>query len=214
WINISSLQGLADQSVDRLRAQSVIAAAGPLRLIFPTLPGAQDRDRMDPELGKGIDDLLARHSLSIEDEAQCRLMRSSGLAGTASRRTREGAADTVDAQGFWLCPLARHASPRVIPAVPVPQRTEDVFDRLERLCPRIFRPGEVASSRVPGGAVRGYPGSDFKLYVLDQGEVWYKYLRALNPVLLGRVDAILEPAFTMDCNRIPGRSGLPWERGI
>ena len=70
------------------------------------------------------------------------------------------------------------------------------------------------SLHIPSGAVRGYPGSDFKLYVFDNGQVWYKYIRALNPVLIGNIDAILNPGFLMDCDHIPGRSGLPWERGI
>ena len=50
--------------------------------------------------------------------------------------------------------------------------------------------------------------------MLDDGKVWYKYVRALNPVLLGDAAAILDPGFTMDCDNIRGRSGLPWERGI
>jgi hypothetical protein len=211
WVNISSLQGLSDQSADRFRAEAVIATPGPLRLIFPTVPGSQDTSTISPELGRAIDDLVARQGLSIEDESKCRLMRSAGLAAMASRRTSDVPIDPA-VHGFWLCPLARHASPRAVQAGPVPPRTEQVFERLETVCPRIFRRGEVVSLRIPRGAVRGYPGSDFKLYVLDDGEVWYKYYRALNPVLIGNAEAILGPSFTMDCDRIPGRSGLPWER--
>ena len=214
WINISTLQGLADKSPDGVRAQALIASAGLLKLIFPTVPGGQETEHIDPALGKAIDDLLARQGLSIEDEAGCRVLRSQGLAGMASSRLSDAQFDKPVVHGFWLCPLARHASARATRVGPVAQRMEQVFERLETLCPRIFRAGEAVSLRIPAGAVRGYPGSDFKLYVLDNGQVWYKYFRALNPVMLGNVDTILDPSFSMNCDRIPGRSGLPWERGI
>lgn len=214
WINISGLQGLTGTSPDELRAQAFIAAPGPLKVIFPTVPGGQDGDRIDPELGQAIDDLLSRQGLSLEDELQCRILPSSGLAAMTERRLTEVPVGRKLTHGFWLCPLARHVSPRAAKAGRVPELSERVFERMEQLCPRIFRPGEVASLRIPGAALRGYPGSDFKLYVLDDGHVWYKYVRALNPVLLGDANAILAPTFTMDCDNIRGRSGLPWERGI
>ncbi|HSI54114.1 MAG: hypothetical protein ACAH21_01575 [Ramlibacter sp.] len=213
WINISSLQGVGSNAPDEVRARALLNAPGPLNLLFPTVPGGQEGERIDPDLGLAIDDLLVRQGLSIEDGAKCRLLRSSGLANMISRRQRETPAENF-VHGFWLCPLTREASPRARKAGPVPERTEQVFERLEKTCPRIFRPGETVSLRLPGGAVRGYPGSDFKLYVLDDGQVWYKYVRALNPVLLGKADGILGPSFTMDCDNIKGRSGLPWERGI
>lgn len=214
WINISSLQGSAGTSSDELRAQALIAEPGPLKLIFPTVPSGQEGERIDPELGVAIDGLLARQGLSIENEAQCRILHSDGLSKMRMRRLNDIPPGQKVVHGFWLCPLARHASPRARQAGPVPERLERVFEKLEKLCPRIFRPGEVVSLRIPAGALRGYPGSDFKLYVLDDGRVWYKYVRALNPVFVGDVDSIMAAAFTMDCDNIRGRSGLPWERGI
>lgn len=214
WVNISTQAGVTDKSADGLRVQELIAAPGPLKVIFPTVPGGQLGGRIDSALGRAIDDLLARQGLSIDDEAQCRLLRSAGLAGLASSRLSDAQTDKPGVHGFWLCPLARHASARASKATPVPERTERVFEKMERLCPRIFRPGETVSLHIPSGAVRGYPGSDFKLYVFDKGEVWYKYVRALNPVFIGQIDDILKPAFVMDCEHVPGRFGLPWERGI
>ena len=213
WVNISTQPGLQDTSPDGVRTQALIAAPGPIKVIFPTVPGGQSSDRIDPALSKAIDDLLARQGLSIADQNECLLMTSAGLAGMASNKLSDDASGQPALHGFWLCPLARHASDRATRAAPVPRRSEQVFEKMEQTCPRIFRPGETVSLHIPGGAVRSYPGSDFKLYVFDDGPVWYKYYRALNPVLLGTVVDILAPGFSMDCT-IRGRAGLPWEREI
>lgn len=214
WVNISTRPGVLDQSADGRRTQALIAAPGLLRVIFPTVPGGQKGDQIDVDLARAINGLLARQELSIDSTGQCRLLPSSGMAGMASSRLADGDSATPNLHGFWLCPLVRRADPSVFQEVAVPTASEEVFAKLESLCPRIFRPGETGSLRIPAGAVRGYPGSDFKLYVLDDGRVWYKYFRALNPVLLGDVSDVLAGTFTMDCDRIRGRSGLPWERDI
>ena len=82
------------------------------------------------------------------------------------------------------------------------------------MCPRFFRAGEGETLRIPGGALRHYPGSDMKVYVLDNGEVYYKFWRALNPVFVGREDDVLQGRAAVDCDHIRGRSGLPWDREI
>jgi hypothetical protein len=212
WINISAQRGVEDQSPDSLRAQALIAAAGPLVLLFPSLPGGEHGVRLDPALAVGINDLIARQGMSIENEEACRLLHSPGLL-SASKRLADLQV-TAKQHGFWLCPLARHPVANRPEAAPPPAWIEAVFEKLEKTCPRIFPPNETPSLRIPAGAVRGYPGSDFKLYVFDDGRVWYKYFRALNAVQLGNVDAVLSPGFVMDCSHIRGRSGLPWEREI
>jgi hypothetical protein len=215
WVNIATQAGVADKSPDGLRVQALIAAPGPLNAIFPAVAGVGDNGKFDAALGTAIDDLLARQGLSIQDHGQCRLMRSAGLSAMDSFRKQGAPGAKPGLYGFWLCPLLRQASERTREALtPVPPRSEQAFEKLERTCPRIFRPGEAVSLRIPSGAVRGYPGSDFKVYVLDDGQVVYKYYRALNPVLIGDVDAVLDPGFVMECDKIQGRSGLPWERSI
>ena len=54
WVNISTQIGVADKSPDALRVQGLIAAPGPLRLLFPTLPGGQLGEVIDPKLSKAI----------------------------------------------------------------------------------------------------------------------------------------------------------------
>lgn len=212
WINISAQRGVGDGSPDGLRTQALIASPGPLRLLFPSVPGGEPGEQIGQALGVAINDLIARQGISIEDLRACRLLRSTGLADMASRRVAEE--DGKALHGFWLCPLVRRATQSRPDAGPPPPWIEDVFARLEKTCPQIFRAGEAVSLRIPAGAVRGYPGSDFKLYVLNDGQVLYKYFRALNPVAIGNAPDIMAPDFRMDCNNIKGRSGLPWERAI
>ncbi|HWI84198.1 hypothetical protein [Ramlibacter sp.] len=215
WINISTQRGLADKSADSLRAQALIAAPGVLKVLFPTVPGGQDGDRVGAALAQAIDGLLARQGLSIENLAQCRLLPSGGMAALAVHKKREAAGAARAVHGFWVCPLARHANTTAAEATPIPPRSQEVFAKLERMCPRIFPPGDAAASlHIPAGVVRAYPGSDFRVYVLNDERVWYKYFRALNPVQLGTIDAVLADKFSMDCERIRGRTGLPWEREI
>lgn len=57
-----------------------------------------------------------------------------------------------------------------------------------------------------GGTVRHYTDSDARVYMLNDGKVLYKYWRALNPVLIGKA--------IVACDKIRGRSGLPWGREI
>jgi hypothetical protein len=212
WINISAQRGVGDNSPDGLRTQALIAAPGPLRVLFPSVPGGESGETMGQALGVAINDLLARQGISIEDARACRLLRSRGLADMASRRVEAQGDEAL--HGFWLCPLVRRATSSRPDAGPPPPWIEDVFAKLEKTCPQIFRAGEAVSLRIPAGAVRGYPGSDFKLYVLTDGQVLYKYFRALNPVVVGNAPDIMAPGFAMDCNNIKGRTGLPWERAI
>ena len=212
WINISSQPGLGDNSPDQARTEAFLRTGDPLRVIFPSPPGATDGEPVSAALQIAIDDLLARQDLSIADARQCRFLRSDGLR-MAAHESRQKDMKRSRLLGFWICPLAREAK-RPPGTRPLSPHIEAVFEKLERTCPGLFHPGEASTLRIPGGAVRGYPGSDFKLYVLSDGQVMYKYSRALNPVLVGTVKTVLESSFRMDCINIRGRTGLPWEREI
>ena len=67
---------------------------------------------------------------------------------------------------------------------------------------------------LPVGVRRFYVDSDMRLYVFKDGRVVYKYMRALNPVILGTLEEVMAPEFRIDCTGIRGRAGLPWEREI
>lgn len=213
WINISAQKGLGDRSPDQLRTEAFLRTGDPLRAILPAPPGDGTATEIEEPLRVAIDDLLARQGLSISDPRQCRFLPSGGLHA-AAHESREAETKHSSTLGFWICPLVREVRSGPGASDPVPARTEEVFHKMERTCPGLFRPGESATLRIPAGALRGYPGTDMKLYVLNDGTVMYKYFRALNPAVVGTVDKVLDPAFRMDCRQVRGRSGLPWEREI
>lgn len=211
WINISAAPGLGHPTPDQLRVEAFLRTGDPLRVIFPSPPGALDGDVVDAALETAIDDLLARQGLSITDAGQCRFLRSRGLEAAAQQgRGTQAAPKTTF--GFWVCPLQRHARAPSPTEPPLPPWVDAVFDKMERTCPGLFHRGEASTLRIPAGALRGYPGSDIKLYVFTTPrKVMYKYFRALNPVVVGTADAVLAPGFRMDCSDVRGRTGMPWD---
>lgn len=215
WINLTSQKGYTSPARDAVRAQEFLAAAQTLKVIFPSMP-----DQMNPEslpsdgLFDAINGLLAAYRLRIRDAKQCGFLQSNGLASMASRRVDRPSARMVRETGFWICPLTRPGAAPPSSGAVVPHPADRVFEKLESLCPRLFRPGESLTLPIPKGALRSYIGSDMKAYVMADGGVYYKYLRALNAVEIGTSDAVMNEKFSMDCNSVRGRSGLPWEREI
>jgi hypothetical protein len=210
WINLTSVGGTVR---DRTWAQEFLAAArGPLKLIAPSIPGQVGADgEPRADVKKALDVLLASQRLALAPQGRCQLLRSRGLSleGPARNASDAGSRDI----GFWLCPLRYPAEPAPEKTLPLDPRAEAGFARIEQSCPRFFAPGS-STVRINGGALRHYPGSDMKAYVLDDGNVMYKFWRALNPVLVGRLDDVLSGKAAIDCDHIRGRAGLPWEREI
>jgi hypothetical protein len=215
WINLTTRAGHAEKTPDGLRARRFLDRARDLQVLFPSLYESGDAvPAVADDLLLALNGLLASHRLRIADVAQCRYLPSSGLSKMGSRVVIAGADGSKPPAkaGFWLCPLERTPGG---PAAPdVPTKYDRVFEKLEATCPRFFPPGGAATLRIPAGELRFYVNTDTKIYVLDDGSVLYKFIRALNPVQVGKIDDVLAPEFRMDCGGITGRSGLPWERGI
>lgn len=215
WINLTSQRGGNDESADGRRTRAFLAASGEAYALFPSIPGEAVRTRPPAELVAALDDILWGHGLQVRAGVPCRFLRSTGLTDMGLHRDDPPVTASNEQRGFWLCPVSQRSDGRGDrkPGKPDP-KIEAVFDKVERTCPRMFPPGEASTTLLPTGARRFYPGSDMRLYVFNDGEVAYKYIRALNPVTVGRVDDVLASGFRMDCNHIRGRSGLPWEREI
>ncbi|MCM2310390.1 MAG: hypothetical protein NDI84_03210, partial [Steroidobacteraceae bacterium] len=210
WINISSGMLTARDAKAR---ELLLSSAKRLELLTPSIDGEITSDRQpSPEFRRALNSLMADARLSIDAKQSCVLLKSDGVSAVSTNKRRLSA-EAVSQLGFWLCPLSLSADGLTAPAPRIDPRTEAAFERVERMCPRFFPPAS-GSLRINGGMLRQYPSADMKLYVLDNGDVKYKYWRALNATLIGTVDEVLDGKATINCDRIRGRSGLPWEREI
>lgn len=213
WINLTTQRGDGDESADGRRTRAFLAGSGETYMLFPSNPGEVVRQRPPAELVAALDEMLGGYKLGLRAGVPCRFLHSDGLTDMGLHRTDPPVTTRDGRRGFWLCPVERRADEPRHERRPAPE-IEATFEKLERTCPRMFPPGEARTNLLPVGARRFYPGSDMRLYIFNDGEVAYKYLRALNPVSLGRIQDVLASSFQMDCNQIRGRSGLPWERQI
>lgn len=210
WISVARVGAVGR---DTKWAQDFLEAApGRIMLVAPSIQGEVGTDgKPNRKVRDALDLLLRPQRLALEGDA-CQLLRSRGLEAITSKRKSERV-DT-EGSGFWVCPLRYPVAPAEVPEKPVTPKTEAVFSRIEQLCPRFFPQGSSETMRINGGALRHYAESDMKIYVLDDGQVLYKFWRALNPAQIGTVEGILAGKDVIDCKNIRGRAGLPWDREI
>lgn len=214
WTNITS-QSSNMNTIEGKRLQRFFGEAKLLKLLVPTIPGTMTEQGLPNQAAiQSFEGMLAPYRLAMADHANCRLLRSKAIAEIALQNMGKFDEKTIDRFGFWVCELKYPVDVPLTAKVLLGAHVVEVFTRLEKTCPRIFHKGGTATYRLADGVQRQYSGSDTKAYVLDNGNVFYKYYRALNPVLLGTVETVLGEQFKMDCNQIHGRSGLPWEREI
>lgn len=212
WMNLANAPMPGAGAFNSERTAAFLAQAqGKLRLLVPVVPGMLTEALLpDAKVSAVIDSQLEPFGLGFAQPQACRFLHSPTLA---SMGLREKTDKQRSQAGFWLCDL-RRVAPSAQPAA-YGHRYDAVFAALERQCPRFLPPnGDGPSLALPIGEVRSYLQAEMKVYVYDSGEVYYKYYRALNPVLVGTVDDLLAGKSRLDCGQIRGRSGMPWERGI
>jgi hypothetical protein len=214
WVNISGLPDTSELSADARRLQGLLAGSSNLKVLVPTRPDYMGSDHNpSPALRSTIDDILYGQRLALAEPLNCRILRSRTIASMALKDVDTKPESQLAKYGFWVCDLRYPAAERPARQQAGDPRALSVFDIIERQCPRFFAPGQKSATRLEDGWVRMYPHSDLRLYVLDGGDVYLKYWRALNPEWLGTVDRILAGG-EVNCQTIRGRSGLPWEREI
>lgn len=215
WINIASATTDRENTMQGRRIHALLSSGKPLTLLVPTIPEyATSQGLPDAEIVRSITLMLADHRIALSNPAQCRMLRSGGLASTPSYKNRRPSDSRFELAGFWVCPLRYPvAAPAARPDVAMSQ-FDAVFDKVETLCPRFFRPGEARTKIIRGGELRQYAESDMKVYVMNDGVVLYKYLRTFSAERIGTMDEVMSGKATVDCTKIRGRSGLPWEREI
>ena len=215
WINVHEAPAPARGAPDSHRTEDFLARAAPgtILLFVPMVPGTETTARLpNDQVLAVIDDQLRPYRLGLAQPRSCRILPSRGLASMTLKPQDLDDPAKASNFGFWICTLARidEASPRR----PIgPGRYDAVFRKLEMQCPRMFS-GASGTLPIPGGEVRSYLSAEMKAYVLDGGDVFYKYYRAFNPVRIGSAQDVLADKARVDCGNIRGRSGLPWEREI
>lgn len=214
WMSLYNAPAADSPLQDARRAQAFLSKADPARLMLlvPVLDGMQTPEGLpNAQVAEAMNTQLARHRLAFAQPQSCRFLASRGLAGMGlGEKTEQERARA----GFWLCQLQR-IDPAAAPGTPPRHRHDAVFRVLEAQCPRFFPAGgDGGTTRIPTGEMRSYLQAEMKAYVYDNGEVHYKYYRALNAVRVGTIDDVVAGQSKLDCARIRGRAGLPWEREI
>jgi hypothetical protein len=188
-----------------------LTEAKSLYLVAPSLPSQMDADEQ-PSAGvlKVFNELVAHSGVSVVEGARCDFLPSGGLVSLAMRHASD---DPVAASrhGFWLCPARYDPAAAIkVAATPKDPAVEAVFAAAEKQCPRFFPAGEAQTYRHDDGASRHYTASDTRIYVMDNGEVLYRFWRSINPVTIGTRAAVLDGSARLDCTKI--RAGT-WRTG-
>jgi len=215
WINISNAPSDADQSMEGQRVHALLGSDSRLTLIAPTVPGSITAQGLPTsEIVRAINNLLVDHHLTVSQPDACRFLRARGMVSWGLGDSAPVDSEKLDKAGFWACPLQYPVAVSSAPPQIAQSRYDPVFRKVESLCPRFFPPRVGGTKVIQGGERRHYSDSDMRLYVLDDGHVYYKYFRAYNLQMIGTIDDLMSGKTTLDCGKIRGRSGLPWEREI
>ncbi|MGE3348942.1 MAG: glycosyltransferase family 87 protein [Ramlibacter sp.] len=210
WMNISSMLEDAGVSIETRKAREILAGSKKIYIVVPTMPAHMATDGTpNAELKNVINDRLRGQRLALS--GRCELASSVGLANVVLRNPAQAKLDTLAKLGFWICPLQYPVvTPRALDRF---TEFDMVFQKIEDACPRFFPAGQAQTMKTGDWFVRDYSATDMKLYISDDGKIYYKYWRALNPVLMGNI-AEVTGGLQIHCDQIRGRSGLPWERRL
>lgn len=202
WVNQNSLMpGMPEYENFR----QALAEGLPAYVVVPAADGTSPSAQTAKDFGPMVAESLGPHGLraSMDD---CRFLRS-----RVTIRAPVGMdASNAPPLAFWLCPVMQYA------ALPVAAREllwADVFEHVERRCPRFFPPGHGRQSESSDFVMRDYFAAETQLYVYESGLVAYRYTRALNATVLGNIEQVRRGEFAIACDKLPGRYVYPWQRG-
>jgi hypothetical protein len=213
WISISEARqtdgGLANERIARL-----ISKNEQTWVIGPRLNAQfKGNGEPQPQAAKTIDAMMGPYGLRLSDPLQCDFLESKNLPKVAD--DPESPHPKL-LQGFTICRLTRteRTRGRETPADNELQtRAQEVIGKLEAVCPKFFpSSGNKMVVRSSEDYRRSYAMADVNVVVRDDGLVYYKYFRALNPVVIGNAVKILRPDFSMSCDRLQGRYHFPWDK--
>lgn len=209
WSNIAGQHLIGPGVPEYKRLQGLLASPLPKYLVVPTPYSLRSlQQQPEPERLKLMRATLGLFGLALQD-LPCTLLQSQLNPGPP-----DIAGQPLALRGFWVCAVepgpVTHSGEDAQLALST--RMADVFERIEQRCPRFFPPGDGKTSRYDGVTLRLYTGSDVKVYIGDNNQVFYRHFRAMNPTLIGTVADIRQGKFTLECEKLPGRYRLPWQR--
>lgn len=213
WLNLANHQSDLDSDADGLRIKKILSNSKRLSAVLSGVKGM-----LSPEgrLSQEFIDTMNQRFLPLHlafDSTACTYATFSNTAQMNVLGAKSNQTAGVVVPGFMFCPLTYlEQVPTDDRRVSFPPEVDQVMVVMDRQCQRFFNSRVGTKYKVPHGTMVHYADADMKLFVLDDQRVEYRYLRSLMPQPLGRVDEVLRPDFTFDCNNIRGRSGLPWER--
>ncbi|WP_334190389.1 hypothetical protein [Noviherbaspirillum sp.] len=205
WLNLG---GGFPRTEDQRRLRAFLSSGRPLVLVAPTLATEMRLDRQPSEAAlEAFQRMVARYGIDLSSGTPCDFIPSHGFASVVMRG---GLHDTrmIDKAGFWFCPVSFNYS--IAGMQPSPTAADPAFEALEKRCPRFFAAGNAETERIAHGFVRRYSISDTRVYVYDDGRVYYKFWRSLSSVFVGYSDQVLSGAIVMDCSKIRAPN---WRRG-
>jgi hypothetical protein len=154
---------------------------------------------------------LEAHDLKLKIPTECQLLRSKSMVHRAffyGDETPAEKARIIDQSGFWICSIEYSRTMKKVTAPSVEELNAKVlFEKMEKICPRFFNPGQQHVKPRSPGFYRRYGGSDSFLIATKDGYLYFKYDRALNPQLIGKAEDVLSPGFTYDCTQIQRTRG-------
>ncbi len=216
WIGLLSLDRREERVGLFEKAKRKLADAERIDLILPAILDHMDRDGLpDQAMRLSINDMVAPFQLELTEESNsCYLLPISQSSDNDGGASLIGQSAKTPMFSFWQCHLKVAYKQSISSKKEIPEIIEAALNQLELICPRFFRTGESSTLPLNGGGLRNYPGSDMKIYAIPQSGVFYKYYRSYQITRVGSVEDVAAGHFTLDCQQLRGRAGLPWERQI
>ncbi len=223
WINLATFGPADEQGESLLYApvRKALREGTSLHLFMASAPRSMVENSHQPDQNaiNAINPHLEAHNLRLKFPISCKLIKSKSMTHRAffyGNETPVEKSRIIERSGFWICPIeyVRGLSKKEPLLSAEGITAKRMFETMEKICPRFFNPGQKDVQVRSPGFYRRYGGSDSFLVATDNGYLYFKYDRALNPQLIGKAEEILSPGFTYDCTKFKGRAGLPWEREI
>lgn len=208
WASIGRQHRIVPGTSEYSRLQALLASPLPKYLVLPL-----DRRATGPQgqLQGGMAHLVSRTlqplALGLAD-APCSFL-STELARAPHEQSPDG---SPPQPGFWICPVQGVTSPTAA-AAPEPdprERYGDVFAQVERRCPRFFPAANGSPILAEDAVGMLYSAADVRLMIDRHERVYFRYFRAMNPTYIGSVADVRRGAFTVPCDKLPGRYVPPW----